>query len=935
MLSLAIGREGQNARLAARLTGWRIDIRSDVSAAEARPRPPPRRPPAPATRRPTTARRARAAAETAAPRPRPRAEATRSRPRRPRRPAAEGTEPRPSRPPRRPGQAEPQGRRGRRRRDRRRRGRRTATNRPRRPRRTAKPKPPRRPAAPDAAAPAKRPTTESPREAAAATAEEATVVSPTAAVRAGRAGSAPGGSRHAPASLPDRRRSATSSGSSGRRTAGSSSTRPAAPPAGAPTSAPTAACWRPALERGTLDRALASRCRRTSGRRSAGGTTTHDHVPRRRSTRQRHRRRRGDGRGIKEEHPWPEVGAAPAAGADRASHSGATAAFATTAVQVADPRERGAIELPSTITVKELADLLDVNPADVIRELIKSGIFASINQLIDRDTASLVAGELGYEVAEPTPPARRTAPTANRGQARRPSGEGSPVRGRRSGRPAAARADRDRHGPRRPRQDEPARRDPDDRGRGRRAGRHHPAHRRERGHQGRQARRLPRHPGPRGVHRDARPRRARSPTSRWSSWRPTTASCPRRSRRSTTRKAAKVPIIIALNKIDKADANPDRVKTELSEAGIIVEEYGGDTPLVPVSARTRAGHRRAARDGPARRRPPGAEGEPEAGRGGHDRRGAARQGPRPRRDRPRPDRHAAGRRHDRRRRHVRQGPRARERQGQARPEGRPVDAPSCSSASPRSRRPATSCASSPTRSRLARWSSSARPQRPPAAATAGPRHARGPLPADPGRPDQGAADRPQGRRLGLARARSTHALQQLSTGRGADQHPPRGRRRHHRQRHPAGVRVERDRRRVQHESPTPRVARPRPRASTSGLYDIIYKLTDDIQAALAGPARAGAGRGHRRPRRDPPDLPGRQEHGHRGLVTSPTAGSSVAARPVYRSGKVVATDRIDSLRRFRDDVREVAHELRVRHRPGELSTTWRKATSSSASRRRR
>ena len=75
-------------------------------------------------------------------------------------------------------------------------------------------------------------------------------------------------------------------------------------------------------------------------------------------------------------------------------------------VQVADPRERGAIELPATITVKELAELLTVNPADVIRELIKSGIFATINQLIDRDTASLVAGELGYEVAEtiaPTP----------------------------------------------------------------------------------------------------------------------------------------------------------------------------------------------------------------------------------------------------------------------------------------------------------------------------------------------------------------------------------------------------------------------------------------------------------------------------------------------------------------------------------------------------
>src|SRR5207244_2526352 len=54
-------------------------------------------------------------------------------------------------------------------------------------------------------------------------------------------------------------------------------------------------------------------------------------------------------------------------------------------------------------------------------------------------------------------------------------------------------------------------------------------------------------------------------------------------------RAARVPIIIALNKIDKPDANPDRVKTELSEANVIVEEYGGDTPLVPVSAKARVG----------------------------------------------------------------------------------------------------------------------------------------------------------------------------------------------------------------------------------------------------------------------------------------------------------------------------------------------------------
>ena len=50
-------------------------------------------------------------------------------------------------------------------------------------------------------------------------------------------------------------------------------------------------------------------------------------------------------------------------------------------------------------------------------------------------------------------------------------------------------------------------------------------------------------------------------------------------------KAAKVPIIIALNKIDKANANPDLVKQQLAEIGVVIEEYGGDTVCVPISAR--------------------------------------------------------------------------------------------------------------------------------------------------------------------------------------------------------------------------------------------------------------------------------------------------------------------------------------------------------------
>jgi translation initiation factor IF-2 len=51
-------------------------------------------------------------------------------------------------------------------------------------------------------------------------------------------------------------------------------------------------------------------------------------------------------------------------------------------------------------------------------------------------------------------------------------------------------------------------------------------------------------------------------------------------------KAAGVPIVVALNKMDLPDGKPDRVKTQLSERGLIIEEYGGEVPLVPVSAKT-------------------------------------------------------------------------------------------------------------------------------------------------------------------------------------------------------------------------------------------------------------------------------------------------------------------------------------------------------------
>lgn len=54
-------------------------------------------------------------------------------------------------------------------------------------------------------------------------------------------------------------------------------------------------------------------------------------------------------------------------------------------------------------------------------------------------------------------------------------------------------------------------------------------------------------------------------------------------------KAANVSIIVAINKMDKMGANPDKVKQELTEHGLVIEEWGGDTICVPVSAKTGEG----------------------------------------------------------------------------------------------------------------------------------------------------------------------------------------------------------------------------------------------------------------------------------------------------------------------------------------------------------
>jgi translation initiation factor IF-2 len=245
--------------------------------------------------------------------------------------------------------------------------------------------------------------------------------------------------------------------------------------------------------------------------------------------------------------------------------------------------ESKAVELPRALTVKELADLLNVSAVEIIKELMKNGVMASINQVIDYDTAAIVAADFGFD------PREQESPEAD-------------VAVERASRVAAPEAEETED------ESKLVKRPPVVTILG------HVDHGktslldviRESNVTAQEAGGITQHIGAYQVevsgekitfldtpgHEAFTAMRARGSQvtdiailviAADDGVMPTTVEALNHA------KAAGVPIVVAINKIDLEGADPDRVMQQLAEHDVVVRQYGGDTEAVPVSARTKEG----------------------------------------------------------------------------------------------------------------------------------------------------------------------------------------------------------------------------------------------------------------------------------------------------------------------------------------------------------